>query len=208
MDSKKSFVLYSDQRGLFDKLDDSQAGRLIKHIFSYVNNESADPDFVTELAFESIKQQLKRDLIKWEKQLNQRRDAGKKSAESRKRNKELVDERSTKSNERSISSTDNVTVNVTDNVTVTDIKEDIYPFEDFWNLYGNKTGRHKCELKWNKISDEDKVKIKETLKGFLDYKPFKDYTHPNPLTYLNGSRWNDEVKVNKQKSLKPPKPTF
>ena len=31
------------------------------------------------------------------------------------------------------------------------------------------------------------------------YKPFDDYSHPNPLTYLNQKRWNDEI----EKSDKP-----
>ncbi len=119
---KKSFVLYCDQKGIWDKLDDAQAGKLIKHIIAYVNDEGPTaPDFVTELAFESIKQQLKRDLKKWEDQLNQRIDAGKKSAEIRKRNAAAV-------NGRSISSTVNVTVN--DNVNVTDKINKLSPTGD------------------------------------------------------------------------------
>ena len=63
-ENKKSFILYSDQRGIFNKLSNEQAGELIKHIYSYVNDEDPEGNFITELAFESIKQQLKRDLIK------------------------------------------------------------------------------------------------------------------------------------------------
>jgi len=72
-ENKKSFILYCDQKGVWDKLDDAQAGRLIKHIISYVNDDNpVAPDFITELAFEPIKQSLKRDLKKWEKQQEQR----------------------------------------------------------------------------------------------------------------------------------------
>lgn len=57
---KKSFILYCDQKGIWDKLDNEQAGKLIKHILAYVNDENqSSPDFITELAFEPIKQQLK-----------------------------------------------------------------------------------------------------------------------------------------------------
>ncbi len=105
---KKSFVLYCDQKGIWDKLDDAQAGRLIKHVLAYVSDENPTaPDFIIELAFESIKQQLKRDLKKWENQYNQRVEAGKRSAEIRKHNATVVDG-------GLISST----VNVNDNVTV------------------------------------------------------------------------------------------
>lgn len=66
-DNKKSFILYCDQKGVWDKLDDEQAGRLIKHIISYVNDDNPEaPDFITELAFEPIKQSLKRDLKKYQ----------------------------------------------------------------------------------------------------------------------------------------------
>ena len=58
-ENKKSFILYCDQKGVWDKLDDAQAGRLVKHIIAYVNDENpVAPDFVTELAFEPIKQSL------------------------------------------------------------------------------------------------------------------------------------------------------
>ena len=76
-EGKKSFVLYSDQRGVFDKLSDEQAGILIKHIFGYVNDEKPKGDFITELAFESIKQQLKRDLVKYEVRADRSRANGK-----------------------------------------------------------------------------------------------------------------------------------
>lgn len=109
---KKSFILYCDQKGLWDKLDNEQAGKLIKHILSYVNDDNPEePDFVTGLAFEPIKQQLKRDLKKWEKQHEQRVKAGKASAEKRKRNPTTVDE-------RSVSSTVNGNVNVNASVSV------------------------------------------------------------------------------------------
>jgi len=118
-ENKKSFILYCDQKGVWDKLDDAQAGRLIKHIISYVNDDNpVAPDFITELAFEPIKQSLKRDLKKWEKQQEQRSEAGKRSAEVRKRNAKLAQRDSTTVNDRSISSTVNGNVNVNDNVNV------------------------------------------------------------------------------------------
>lgn len=118
-ENKKSFILYCDQKGVWDKLDDAQAGRLIKHIIAYVNDENPSaPDFITELAFEPIKQSLKRDLKKWENQQVQRSEAGKRSAEVRKRNAQLAQRDSTTVNDRSISSTVNVSVN--DNVNVND----------------------------------------------------------------------------------------
>ncbi len=131
---KKSFILYLDQKELFEKLPDEQAGKLIKHIFSYVNCE--DPtaeDLLVDVAFSSIKSALKRDLQKWESQLEQRREAGKKSAEARaKRKSTSVNERSNSLNENGRNPTDsvNVSVNVNDSV----ISKDIYQqVADVWN---------------------------------------------------------------------------
>jgi hypothetical protein len=129
-ENKKSFILYCDQKGVWDKLDDAQAGRLIKHIILYVNDDNpVAPDFITELAFEPIKQSLKRDLKKWENQQEQRSEAGKRSAEVRKRNAKLAERDSTTVNERSISSTVNgsVSVNVNDNVSVSSKDDGMKP---------------------------------------------------------------------------------
>ena len=113
---KKSFLLYTDQREVFDELSDEDAGKLIKHIFAYVNDE--DPitsDKLLKVAFLPIKTQLKRDLKTWENKQEQRKDAAKKSVESRQRTLTTV-------NERSISFGGNVNVNgngnVNDNVIV------------------------------------------------------------------------------------------
>jgi len=122
-ENKRSFSLYTDQKGVWDKLDDAQAGRLIKHVIAYVNDENPEaPDFITELAFEPIKAVLKRDLKKWETQQDQRKKAGKKSAEVRKRNATSV-------NDRSVSSTVNgsVSVSVSDNVNVSSKDDDKAP---------------------------------------------------------------------------------
>ena len=79
MEGKKSFVLYTDQREVFEELDDEQAGKLIKHIFSYVNDENPEAeDKFVRLAFLPIKTQLKRDLKIWDEKKHLRSEAGKK----------------------------------------------------------------------------------------------------------------------------------
>ena len=77
-ENKKSFVAYSDWNGMFKALPDEVAGKLIKHIFSYVNDENpSSEDFVINALFEQIKATLKRDLVKWDSQREQRSLAGK-----------------------------------------------------------------------------------------------------------------------------------
>lgn len=68
-DDKKSFVAYADWQGQFNLLSNEEAGILIKHILSYVNDEDPilpDDNRILNIAFEPIKLQLKRDLKKYE----------------------------------------------------------------------------------------------------------------------------------------------
>jgi uncharacterized phage protein (TIGR02220 family) len=81
---KKSFILYVDQKDLFNKLPDEIAGKLIKHIYSYVNDENPKAeDLIVDIAFEPIKQQLKRDLKLFESVKTKRSEAGKIGASKR-----------------------------------------------------------------------------------------------------------------------------
>lgn len=65
---KKSFVLYCDIIHTIQQLTDEQAGHLFKHILQYVNDINPETDnVITKIAFEPIKQQLKRDLVRYEK---------------------------------------------------------------------------------------------------------------------------------------------
>ena len=66
-ENKKGFVLYADQKLIFDDLTNEEAGTLIKHIFMYVNDENPVlNDRLIDMAFKPIKLQLKRDLVKYE----------------------------------------------------------------------------------------------------------------------------------------------
>lgn len=67
-------------------------------------------------------------------------------------------------------------------------------FNIFWDKYPKKIGKKDCLDKWLKLKEDDISKILETIDTFVNYKPFDTYTHPNPSTYLNQQRWNDEIK--------------
>ena len=76
---KKSFQLYTEWIEVFRELDNEDAGELIKHIFSYVNDENPETNNkLVKLSFIQIKQQLKRDLEKWENIRERNTENGKK----------------------------------------------------------------------------------------------------------------------------------
>lgn len=109
---KKSFILYCDQRGTWERLSDEQAGKLIKHVLAYVSDENPEGDFVTELAFEGIKGALKRDLQKYEEIKLKRSEAGRKGGKQTQAKQASAS--SAKANQA-------VNDNVNENVTVNDI---------------------------------------------------------------------------------------
>lgn len=118
--NKKSFVLYTDYDTIFEKLTNEEAGKLIKHLFKYVNDKSPEmTDRIIDLIFEPIKQQLKRDLKNWKTIRSKRSLAGKASANKKQQNQhmlthvESVEQKATKS-----TVTVNGTVNVNDTVTI------------------------------------------------------------------------------------------
>jgi len=66
-ENKKSVLLYCDIIHTVKELDDADAGLLFKHYLSYINDENPEPPSkLIKIVFEPIKQNLKRDLKKWE----------------------------------------------------------------------------------------------------------------------------------------------
>jgi hypothetical protein len=117
-ENKKSFVLYTDMIHTIEKLPDNKAGKLFKHILEYVNDRNpVTDDIIVQIAFEPIKQQLKRDLVKFEEKKRLWSEAGKKSAEAKKSKKSTkstsVENVGKRSTESTVSVNDSVSVNVT-----------------------------------------------------------------------------------------------
>lgn len=85
---KKSFLLYADLIHTVDKLPNDKAGELFKHILNYVNDK--DPisdDLIINISFEPIKQQLKRDLLKYDNVCNRNKINGLKGGRPKNPNK-------------------------------------------------------------------------------------------------------------------------
>lgn len=77
-DNKKSFILYTDLIHTVSKMPNDKAGELLKHILNYVNDKNPQTDdLIIQLTFEPIKQQLKRDLKKYETKKDQKSESAK-----------------------------------------------------------------------------------------------------------------------------------
>lgn len=124
MNGKKSFVLYTDQKEVFDELTDEDAGKLIKHIFAYVNDENPEQtDKLLKIAFLPIKTQLKRDLVIWDEKKQQRAEAGRmgglaKASKASNASEILANPSTAKQSLANLAVNVNGNVNVNDNVNV------------------------------------------------------------------------------------------
>jgi hypothetical protein len=165
MQGKKSFVLYTDQREVFDELSDEDAGKLIKHIFSYVNDE--DPiteDKLLKVAFLPIKTQLKRDLKMWDEKKEQRAEAGKKGGLAKSSNaKQSLAKPSNATNDVA-----NLAVNVNVNGNVNDInKETLISLDEVEVEMAKEKLMHRPFFsRMQEIYNLDEKKIKEAFKNW------------------------------------------
>ena len=71
-------------------------------------------------------------------------------------------------------------------------------FIKFWDLYDKKLDRPKCELKWEKLSDEIQQKILDYLPEYKKTTPDKKF-RKNPATFLNNHSWENELVAPKEK---------
>lgn len=196
-EGKKSFILYADLIHTVSKMPNEKAGELFKHILMYVNDEKPiNTDLLIQLTFEPIKQQFKRDLVKWEGTKEGRSKAGKASAEAKKIIKEIqqtstnltnvdfvqqIQQTSTNVNKVQQVST-NSTVNVNVNVNVNDIFYKELIISESWleiNAKNNKSTPDKV-LKYldkfnnNLIAQGDKkVNKKEYMSHFARWLPLE-----------------------------------
>lgn len=161
---KKSFILYVDQKDLWNKLPDDIAGKLIKHIYSYVSDENPiSDDLMIEIAFEPIKQQLKRDLKLFEEKRVKRSEAG--IAGANKRWQPMAND------SKRINDIAKIADNVNDNV------NDIYRSFAHLSISVNEVDKLLEKYSINQID--------ETLDAIENYKGNKKYVS----LYLTATKW-------------------
>lgn len=74
-------------------------------------------------------------------------------------------------------------------------KEDA--FNEFWLLYSKKIDSSKCKDKFLKLSVEEIENILKVVNNYVMSTPDVKY-RKNPLTWLNGKCWNDEIEMTLQ----------
>lgn len=116
---RDSFILYTEQKAVIDKLTDEQAGKIIKAIYEYAETDKMPKlDNVLDLVITPFKLVLDRNNNKWQDIKKKRSEAGKIGAEIKKQKQakqaNAKFDKQTKANQ-AVNVNDNVNVNVNDN---------------------------------------------------------------------------------------------
>ena len=167
MRNKKSFILYNDIYETVKLLSNEKSGKLFKIILSYVNDENpVIDDRLLKIAFEPIKQQLKRDLVVWKDKKNIRAEAGRKGGLAK----------SSNAKQRLANLAVNVNANVSDTVSVK-VNKDIY--RQFYHLSINKNEY----LKLLRIYPKEQIdEVLDSIENFSGNKKYKSL-------YLTAKNW-------------------
>lgn len=79
------------------------------------------------------------------------------------------------------------------NVSIGRLSDDLLvSFEKFWSMYDKKRKRPACEKKWAMLTEEQRQLALNHAPKYAASTPEKRY-RKDPLTYLNGECWNDEI---------------
>jgi len=71
-------------------------------------------------------------------------------------------------------------------------------FDLFWDIYNKKIDKDKCQKAWKKINTIEIPLILEKAKIYVKLNTDIQY-RKNPLTWLNGKCWNDEISAPEKK---------
>jgi hypothetical protein len=198
---KTSFILHMDALSVLDELTNEQSGILFKAIRDFNSGKEPELDFAMKMCFIPFKNQFTRDFEKYEVKCEKNRENGKfggrpKKTESEKTDMVILKPKETKANPKNHDS-DNDSDNDKDN----DKENDKIVFEIFWNVFDKKIDKVKCFKIWKKILKCERTFVQEQARKYVLTTPDVKF-RKNPLTWLNGECWNDEIQEMKVVSTK------
>jgi len=199
-DKKKSFLLYLDTLEILHKLTDEQAGKLLKAFLAYHSEQDLNLDPMLDLVFFSFQAQFERDGVKYNTIVERNRNNGSKGGRPKnpvkaKEPSGLSDNPSEPKKADSVKGSGSGSDKDKDSESVNKVTND--RFAEFWDLYGKKTDSSKCKAKFSRLTKTEIELLFEKLPAYIKSTPDKQY-RKNPITWLNGKCWNDEIMQSSQ----------
>ena len=194
---KKSFVIHMDSLDVLDHLSDEQAGQLLKAFKAYHQNQSFDLDPILSIAFVPFKNQFERDLEKYESVCYRNKINGMKGGRPKtQRNPKNPDgfsktQRNPEKPKKPDSDSDN------DSDKDSDKTNRSNGFDRFWSVYPKKVKKKETKAKWKtkRLADKADMIIADVQNRIANDARWKAGYIPDPTTYLNGERWEDEIET-------------
>jgi hypothetical protein len=193
---KKAFVAYCDWLESFEELTNEEAGKLIKHLLRYVNDQNPEPpDRLTQMCFIPIKQSLKRDLRKYEERAERSRLNGAKGGRPKTQKTQWVISEPKKPDSVNGSVSDSVNDNVNDKIDIS-----IHPLLQ-WIEENTPRVQQLKEPMTQKEADRlmsqfELDYIKEVLSRMHNYKQLTSKVVSANLTFRNWARKDSEKQSN------------
>jgi uncharacterized protein YdaU (DUF1376 family) len=200
---------YASHTQRLSPIEDLAYRRLIDFYYLHERPPSGEPDFVArEIGLREyveeveyildkffdrkadcwVHRRIEKDIQAYKDKLDQASKAGKASA--KKRAESTTKQKPTESNDRS------TTVQPTNNhkpITNNHKPYNNACFDSFWKSYPRKTDKQKALKAFEKLNPDNELLSKIISHCSAAYSGTEKRYIPHPTTYLNGSRWEDEI---------------
>ena len=203
---KTSFVLYHDIRVPLELLSDEDRGKLFLALLNY-SEFSEVPAFsgALQMAFAFIQAALDRDAAKWSETREKRREAGSKGGKQRVANQANA---CTSSEVQANEASQAVPVPVSVPVSGEELSRPS-AFDRFWSAYPRKVGKGDARKAFDKavkkgVSVETLISAVEAQKNSRQWAEDGGKYIPNPATWINQGRWEDELEPAHARSEEEP----
>ena len=192
MSKKDGFYLYFDWEKPFDRLSDEDLGKITRAMIKYVKHGEEPPDFDGNAALiaDFVFPQLARSM-----QYAKNGALGGKTTQEKQMVEPMVEPTVEPLNI-------NKDINLNKNINIPQkppVGADVYGerFDVFWNAYPRKNGKGAAEKAFKKIKPSGEL-LQKMLDAIVVQKQSDQWRRdngqyiPNPATWLNQTRWEDE----------------
>ena len=198
MSKRIGFMVYSDWREVLNDFDDKTFRELMDAIFDLgFEKKETETSPVVKMVMKLIRPQILRDWEKYEKRVEHNRSIGIKGGRPKTQEKPNGNSENPVGFTETQRDMEKPSGIINKKEEIKKDKEEIdnntsVSFDTFWDLYDKKVDRGKCEPKWNKLSERDKIAALEYIPKYKEAEPRKAFRR-NPETFLNNRSWENEL---------------